>query len=114
MSEKKSAPPHEPDAEDTVPLAPATAQGVPKIHGRGEKRLDMVLDFVSFVAKPMPLSLLLDEAPKRIAAIVGADVASLYLLEGDGDELVLRGNVGYPLSARGTVRLSVGEGITGL
>src|SRR5262249_27689575 len=86
----------------------------PKIHGRGEGRLDLVLDFVAFVAKSMPLSLLLDEAPRRIASIVDADVASLYLLEGDGDELVLRGNVGFPLAARGRVRLSVGEGITGM
>src|SRR5262249_15160965 len=86
----------------------------PKIHGRGEGRLDLVLDFVAFVAKSMPLSLLLDEAPRRIAEIVGADVASLYLLEGEGDELVLRGNVGFPLGARGVVRLKVGEGITGM
>jgi hypothetical protein len=62
----------------------------------------------------MPLSLLLDEAPKKIAAIIGADVASLYLLEPDGEELVLRGNVGFPQRARGTVRLPVGEGITGM
>lgn len=87
---------------------------IPKIHARGDRRLDLVLDFVAFVAKPMPLTLLLDEAPKRIAAIVGADVASLYLLEGDGDALVLRGNIGFPLGARGNVRLSVGEGITGM
>lgn len=87
-----------------------------RIHGRGEGegRLDRVLDFVHFVAKPMPLSLLLDEAPRRIAAIVGADVASLYLLEGDAGELVLRGNVGFPLGARGNVRMAVGEGITGM
>jgi phosphotransferase system, enzyme I, PtsP len=85
-----------------------------RIHVRGEGRLDQVLDFVHFVAKPMPLSLLLDEAPRRIAEIVGADVASLYLLEGDGGELVLRGNVGFPQGARGVVRLAVGEGITGM
>src|SRR4051794_2672535 len=91
----------------------APALTSPKIHGRGKGRLDLVLDFVSFVAKPMPLSVLLDEAPWRIAAIVGADVASLYLLEGDGDELVMRGNVGFPERALGQVRLSVGEGITG-
>lgn len=85
-----------------------------RIHERGEGRLDLVLDFVSFVARPMPLPLLLDEAPRRIAEIVEANVASLYLLEGDGDELVLRGNVGFPQGARGTVRLAVGEGITGM
>ena len=85
-----------------------------RIHARGEGRLDLVVEFVQFVAKPMPLSLLLDEAPIRIAAIVGADIASLYLLEGDGDELVLRGNVGFPQGARGVVRLAAGEGITGM
>jgi phosphotransferase system enzyme I (PtsP) len=85
-----------------------------RIHGGGDTRLDAVLEFVSFVARPMPLSLLLDEAPRKIADIVGADIASLYLLEGDGDALVLRGNVGFPEGARGHVRLTVGEGITGM
>lgn len=86
----------------------------PRIQVRRDERLDLVIEYLAFVAKPMPLSLLLDEAPQRIAAILGADVASLYLLEGDGDELVLRGNVGFPREARGTVRLSVGQGITGM
>lgn len=103
----ESTPPQE-------PRAPRSAEVTPRIHGRGDTRLDRVLEFVAFVAKPMPLSLLLDEAPRRIASIIRADVASLYLLEGDGDELVMRGNVGFPLGARGNVRLSVGEGITGL
>jgi len=85
----------------------------PRVHVPGEARLDRVLDFVSFVSKPMPLPVLLDEAPKRIAAIVQADIASLYLLEGDGSALVLRGNVGFPVGARGNVRMSVGEGLTG-
>src|SRR4051812_28628338 len=48
-----------------------------RVHARGEGggRLDLVLDFVHFVAKQMPLSLLLDEAPRRIAEIIGADIA---------------------------------------
>src|SRR5262249_43813603 len=95
-----------PDARRAMPAA--------RIHAHGEGRLDLVLDFVHFVAKPMPLSLLLDEGPRRIAEIVGADVASLYLIEGEGGELVLRGNVGFPQEARGVVRLAVGEGITGM
>jgi phosphotransferase system enzyme I (PtsP) len=101
-----------------VPAAtPRIPDGMPaaaRIHARGEGRLDQVLDFVHFVAKPMPLSVLLDEAPRRIAEIVGADIASLYLLEGEGEELVMRGNVGFPQGARGVVRLAVGEGITGM
>ena len=80
-SEKKSSanPPVDDDpgeasaeADDAAPKkAPHPFLGVAsaKIHGEG--RLDFVLDFVAFVAKPMPLSLLLDEAPRRIAAIVG-------------------------------------------
>jgi phosphotransferase system enzyme I (PtsP) len=85
----------------------------PRIHGRGQRRLDAIMDFVSFALRPLPLTTLLDEAPKRIAHIVNAEVASLYLLEGDGDELVMRGNVGFPESMVGQVRLSVGEGIVG-
>src|SRR5256885_12049266 len=85
----------------------------PRIHGRGHQRLDDIMDFVSFAIRSIPLTTLLDEAPRRIARIIAADVASLYLLEGDGDDLVMRGNVGFPEQALGQVRLSVGEGITG-
>ena len=44
----------------------ARADG-PRVHERGNKRLDAVLDFVAFAARPMPLLTLLDEAPRRIA-----------------------------------------------
>jgi phosphotransferase system enzyme I (PtsP) len=86
---------------------------VQKVHERGDKRLDGVLDFVAFTARPMPLGTLLDEAPRRIAALLGADVCSLYLVEGDRSALVMRGNVGFSHDAIGEVRLRVGEGITG-
>jgi phosphotransferase system enzyme I (PtsP) len=85
----------------------------PKIHARGNRRLDGVLDFVAFAARPMPLVTLLDEAPRRIAEIFEADVCSLYLVEGDGHELVMRGNVGFSRAALGQVRLHIGEGMTG-
>ena len=84
-----------------------------KVHNRGNKRLDGVLDFVAFAAKPMPLVTLLDEGPRRIATIFEADVCSLYLLEGEGNELVMRGNVGFSHAAIGQVRLQIGEGMTG-
>ena len=83
------------------------------VHDRGNKRLDAVLDFIAFSVKPMPLVSLLDEAPQRIAQIFDADVCSLYLLEGDGKELVMRGNVGFAPEALGQVRLAIGEGMTG-
>ncbi len=78
-----------------------------------ERRLDAVMDFVTFAAKPRPLASLLDEAPRKLAEIVRADVCSLYVVEGDGETLVMRGNVGFPERALGQVRLTVGEGITG-
>jgi phosphotransferase system, enzyme I, PtsP len=93
-------------------LAEAPARA--RIHARGgEGRLDAVLDFVAFAGRPMPLLSLLDDAPRRLALIFNADVVSLYLLEGDGDTLVLRGNVGFDGRGLGQVRLKVGEGITG-
>lgn len=85
----------------------------PKVHGRGNRRLDAVLDFVAFAARPMPLVTLLDEAPRRMAEILAAPVCSLYLVEGDGHELVMRGNVGFSQTALGQVRLTIGQGMTG-
>jgi phosphotransferase system enzyme I (PtsP) len=85
----------------------------PHVHERGNDRLDAVLDYVRFAARPMPLVTLLDEAPRRIAAIFHAEICSLYLLEGQG-ALVMRGNIGFDGKALGKVKLAVGEGITGL
>jgi phosphotransferase system enzyme I (PtsP) len=97
-----------------VLVSPTTrSEGKSTVHDRGNKRLDGVLDFLAFAAKPMPLVSLLDEAPKRIASIFEVDVCSLYLVEGDGQELVMRGNVGFAKKALGQVRLSIGEGMTG-
>jgi phosphotransferase system enzyme I (PtsP) len=99
-----------------VPMAaktPPPPLSRPRVHERGDKRLDGVLDFLAFTARPMPLVTLLDEAPRRIAVLLDADVCSLYLVEGDRSELVMRGNVGFTNTAIGQVRLRVGEGITG-
>ena len=83
-----------------------------KVHDRGNPRLDGVLDFVKFTARPMPLATLLDEAPRRIIYLLHADVCSIYVLEGE-QTLVMRGNVGFDARALGHVRLQIGEGITG-
>jgi len=84
----------------------------PRVHARGNRRLDGVLDFVAFAARPTPVLTLLDEAPRRIVELLEADVCSLYLVE-SRSELVMRGNVGFSSEAIGQVRLRVGEGITG-
>ena len=76
--------------------------------------IDHIFDFVTFAGKQMPLTALLDGVPSRYAAVLSADVVSLYLLEGEGDDLVLRANVGFTQAAQGRIRLRVGEGLTGL
>ena len=78
------------------------------------KTLDHVFEFVSFVGRQMPLSALLDGVPPRFSAMFLSDVVSIYLLEGDGEGLVLRANVGFVAEAQGRIRLRVGEGLTGL
>lgn len=89
-----------------------TQRLIPRIHARGDAaRLDAVLELVAFSARPRPITVALDELPRRIAQVFGADVCSLYLLE--GEDLVMRGNVGFEPGALGEVRLAVGEGITG-
>jgi phosphotransferase system, enzyme I, PtsP len=72
-----------------------------------------VLKFVEWSARGMPLVSMLDEAPRLIARLLGADVCSVYLREGDGHTLVMRGNVGFGQQAVGRVQLEVGQGITG-
>lgn len=74
----------------------------------------IALDYVAFVSRAMPLTALLDGVPERAASLLKANVVSVYLLEGHGDGLVLRGNVGFGPRAQGTIRLRVGEGLTGL
>jgi phosphotransferase system enzyme I (PtsP) len=69
--------------------------------------------FATFFARQLPLATLLDEAPARIATILRADICSIYVREGDGHALVLRGNVGFARDALGTVQLEVGNSLTG-
>lgn len=124
------------DDETHGALAPTPTPG-PVVHGRGDVRLDSVVDFVAFAARSLALSAFLDEAPARIGAIFESPICSLYLLEPEltdemppsggpevapeaarteevPHELVMRGNVGFPAMALGEVRLHLGEGITGM
>jgi phosphotransferase system enzyme I (PtsP) len=86
---------------------------VPVVHAKGDAaRLDALLDLMRLVARPGALTVGLDEIPRRLAALFPCDVCSIYLLE--GEELVMRGNVGFPADALGEVRLAIGQGITGM
>lgn len=83
------------------------------VHGGTGRRLDLLMELLAFAAKPMPLVTLLDETPPRIAKVFEAEVCSIYLLEGEGDVLVMRGNVGFDAAHVGAITLAVGEGLTG-
>src|SRR5258706_5221420 len=90
----------------------------PRVHARGEARLDAMLDLAEEASRAAPLPDVLSSLCGRIAAMLNVDVCSIYLRErSDGDrregELVLRATHGFPESAVGAVRMRVGEGLTG-
>src|SRR4051812_14889443 len=97
-----------------MPSAAIIHAALKEVVGRHNERLEATLDFAAFASRPMPLVSLLDEAPRRIAQILRADVCSIYLLEGEGaGELVMRGNIGFSRQALGQIRLAIGEGMVG-
>ncbi len=94
---------------------------VPKVHTRGEARLDAMLELTEEASRPAPLGDVLSSLCARIGQVLSVDVCSIYLRElvdspgnrrVDGD-LVLRATCGYSADAVGRVRMRVGEGLTG-
>ncbi len=99
------------DSSESEPIS-----GV-QVVGRGDDRsVDGILRLIEVAAQDRPLEHLLAEMCPHVAAIAAADVVSVYVreLSPSGDTLVMRGNIGFPPSAVGTVSLRMGEGITGL
>ena len=87
------------------------------IHHAGDARVDGILRLIEIAGEDAPLAPRLSEMCGEIATMTGVDVASVYVREAGAhgeDVLVMRGNHGFPPSAIGTVRLAVGEGLTGL
>lgn len=82
-----------------------------RIHDRGGPRLDALVDLVGYLSQPRPLAVLLDEIPARVGKVFASPVCSLYLRE--GNDLVMRGNVGFGPEAVGEVRLISGDGLVG-
>jgi signal transduction protein with GAF and PtsI domain len=65
-------------------------------------------------ARPAQAAASADELCREMAALLDADVATIYALERGGDRaLVVVGNVGFPHEVVGNLRLSVGQGIVG-
>jgi phosphotransferase system enzyme I (PtsP) len=98
----------------------AQSSARPRVHARGEARLDAVLALTEEASRAAPLGEVLGALCERISALLGVDVCSVYLREapralfddGQGD-LVLRATFGQPQNAVGVVRMRVGEGLTG-
>ncbi len=65
-------------------------------------------------ARPAPSAASADDLCREMAALLAAEVATIYALERGGDRaLVVVGNVGFPHEVVGNLRLAVGEGIVG-
>lgn len=86
-----------------------------RVHERGDRRIERILDLIDEAARPRPLPEVLGVLCAEVAAIVGAPIASIYVREPapNDAELVMRANVGFPGAAIDRVRLRIGEGITG-
>lgn len=97
------------------------ASTVPKVHTRGEARLDAMLELAEEASRPAPLGEVLQSLCARIAQVLAVDVCSIYLREvvdSPGNrrisgDLVLRATSGYSSEAVGQARMRVGEGLTG-
>src|SRR5439155_23428469 len=84
-----------------------------RVHQRGDARLDGFLDLIAEASRTRALEETLGVLARRIATLCGVPVCSIYLRDGEGEQLVLRANLGFAASAIGRVRLRLGEGITG-
>jgi phosphotransferase system enzyme I (PtsP) len=82
------------------------------VHHRGDRGVDGILRLIELAGHDGPIETMLSAMCDEIAAIVGSEVASIYVRE--GERLTMRGNHGFPPAAIGVTMLAVGEGITGL
>src|SRR5258708_21208680 len=82
-----------------------------QIVGAGS-RLEAALRFAAGPARGSSLASALGFLCTQVARLIDSPIASVYVLE-ERDELVLRGNFGFPEAALGEVRLRIGQGITG-
>ena len=103
-------------AEDNRPRVPGSvaavaAPRVPLQIVSPSRRLDAALRLAAGPSSGT-LSATLSYLCAQLSALCASPIASVYVLE-DKDDLVLRGNHGFPDAVLGEVRLKVGQGITG-
>jgi len=86
-----------------------------QVHDSGDRSLDGIFRLIGFGEREEPLEEVLTAMCGDVASIARADIASIYVREGQGESehFTMRGNVGFPRAALGRVQLGRGEGITG-
>ena len=89
-----------------------SSRSIIHVHHRGDRGVDGILRLIELASHDGPLEAMLTAMCDEIAAITAVEIASIYVVE--DDQLVMRGNHGFPESAIGSTVLAVGEGITGL
>lgn len=96
-----------------------TANGIPSpglaLDERGDARVDVVLRLIDEASRPRPLPEVLAALCADVSTAMPAEIVSFYLRErgGEGEELRMVANVGFPAGAVSKVRLRIGEGVTG-
>lgn len=86
-------------------------RSIVQVHHRGDRGVDGILRLIELAGHDGPVETTLTAMCDELAAITGAEIASVYVVE--DERLVMRGNHGFAPGAIGTM-LAVGEGITGL
>lgn len=104
----------------TIPRRRRAGSTRPRVHGRGEARLDAMLELTEEASRPAPLAEVLASLCERIGKMLAVDVCSIYMRESPSEfdrrargDLVMRATHGYPQAAVGAVRMRIGEGLTG-
>ncbi len=96
-----------------------TAAGIPApglaLDERGDARVDVVLRLIDEASRQRPLPEVLAALCADVSTAMPAEIVSFYLRErgGEGEELRMIANVGFPAGAVSKVRLRIGEGVTG-
>ena len=96
-------------------MTPKNSAAAMFVHERGNRSLDGLFRLIEVAGQPWPLGDVLSAMCEEVAAIAGADVASIYVRDDVAGEpgFTLSANVGFPAEAVGRVRLRLGEGIVG-
>ncbi len=104
---------------DESPRFHDTAAGIPSpglaLDERGDARVDVVLRLIDEASRPRPLPEVLAALCADVSTAMPAEIVSFYLRErsGEGEQLRMVANVGFPAGAASKVRLRIGEGVTG-